>query len=93
MNGGTCLHETLGKRLPRGRKKNVRCNRSRTGHDRAGRLQSPGENQASPPHRGPDPGVPVKSRSLTGAQFERAPTFRLRKMVGEHRQLQNPPRL
>ena len=28
MNGGTCLHETPGKRLPRGRKKNVRCNRS-----------------------------------------------------------------
>ena len=25
MNGGTCLHETPGKRLPRGRKKNVRC--------------------------------------------------------------------
>ena len=28
MNGGTCLHETLGKRLPSGRKRNVRCNRS-----------------------------------------------------------------
>ena len=28
MNGGTCLHETPGERLPRGRKKNVRCNRS-----------------------------------------------------------------
>jgi hypothetical protein len=28
MNGGTCLHETPGKRLPSGRKKNVRCNRS-----------------------------------------------------------------
>ena len=28
MNGGTCLRETLGKRVPRGRKKNVRCNRS-----------------------------------------------------------------
>ena len=28
MNGGTCLHETPGQRLPRGRKKNVRCNRS-----------------------------------------------------------------
>jgi hypothetical protein len=28
MNGGTCLHETPGKRLPRGRKKNVRCDRS-----------------------------------------------------------------
>src|SRR5215469_10094944 len=28
MNGGTCLHETPGKRVPRGRKKNVRCNRS-----------------------------------------------------------------
>ena len=28
MNGGTCLHETPSKRLPSGRKKNVRCNRS-----------------------------------------------------------------
>ena len=28
MNGGTCLRETVGKRVPRGRKKNVRCNRS-----------------------------------------------------------------
>ena len=28
MNGGTCLRETPGKRLPSGRKKNVRCNRS-----------------------------------------------------------------
>ena len=28
MNGGTCLRETLGKRVPRGRKKNVRCDRS-----------------------------------------------------------------
>jgi hypothetical protein len=28
MNGGTCLHETPGQRLPSGRKKNVRCNRS-----------------------------------------------------------------
>jgi hypothetical protein len=28
MNGGTCLRETPGKRVPRGRKKNVRCNRS-----------------------------------------------------------------
>ena len=28
MNGDTCLRETLGKRVLRGRKKNVRCNRS-----------------------------------------------------------------
>jgi len=28
MNGGTCLRETPGKRVPRGGKKNVRCNRS-----------------------------------------------------------------
>ena len=29
MNGGTCLRETPDKqRVPRGRKKNVRCNRS-----------------------------------------------------------------
>jgi hypothetical protein len=41
-----------------------------SGHDRAERLQSLGENRASPPHRGPDPRVPVKNRSLTRAQFE-----------------------
>jgi len=28
MNGGTCLREISGKRVPRGPKKNVRCNRS-----------------------------------------------------------------
>jgi hypothetical protein len=28
MNGGTRLRETLSKRVPRGPKKNVRCNRS-----------------------------------------------------------------
>jgi len=50
--------------------RNTHARKRASGHDWAGRLQSLGENRASPPHRGPDPDVPVKKRSLTRAQFE-----------------------